>query len=346
VGDYGWRAPDETEQEWWEDSSDIGDYDLIDDGFSNYYEDSDNALRVSFFIRDAASGLEFGSEAVHIADFADEPMMTNQESGLFSGDITGFDYPDLNGGLFGYQVRDKFDTIIRPLLGSEVVINDWSNNSALNVSTDWVVTLPGQYTMLDYYLYNAQIFYDLECGGEHPDDADVDVPECDFRDLPAKVTFDVTRDREEYQPRPDEGDLVVSPSIPGVRPTTEFRYEVNVIEWTDGSNDSVLDSSYAISVDTSAYPQPYGWAALSVTENNSNDQQVCLFPVGQDGASKLPQLDVAGDFNDLLWYDNCVALENPQIPMVGFVAWERSFPSDPSANYGRIIDHAFVTSAD
>ncbi len=61
--------------------------------------DGDNALKVSYFLRDAASGTEFGGNAVHISDFSpDEAWMTNQETGLFSGDITGFDYPDLNGG--------------------------------------------------------------------------------------------------------------------------------------------------------------------------------------------------------------------------------------------------------
>ena len=28
-------------------------------------------------------------------------------------------------------------------------------------------------------------------------------------------------------------------------------------------------------------------------------------------------------------------------PMIGFVAWQRSFPDNPDANYGRAIQHSF-----
>ncbi len=167
------------------------------------YLDSDNVLAVSYFVRDAASGLEFGNQAVHIADFASGPMMSNQELGIFSGDPTGFDYPDLNGGLpfAGQRSTDggTFDQL-RSAMGVSSVLNDWSINPALSVRTDWVVTFPGQYAMLDQPLYFLQLANLVDCGGLNtstPGDLGDLYPECDFRDLPVRATFVGLFDREE-----------------------------------------------------------------------------------------------------------------------------------------------------
>ena len=56
-------------------------------------------LKVSYFIRDNATGIEFGDNAVHLRDFLDAPAITNQQYGLLSGDLNGFEFPDLNGGV-------------------------------------------------------------------------------------------------------------------------------------------------------------------------------------------------------------------------------------------------------
>ncbi len=37
---------------------------------TTFTSDGDNALKVSYFLRDAASGTEFGGNAVHIEDFS------------------------------------------------------------------------------------------------------------------------------------------------------------------------------------------------------------------------------------------------------------------------------------
>ena len=39
---------------------------------------------------------------------------------------------------------------------------------------------------------------------------------------------------------------------------------------------------------------------------------------------------------------------HPDVPIVGFAAWERSFSANPDANYGRIVDHSYraITSLD
>ena len=359
---YGYLDNDRTTQQWWADA----DLATMDPAkltiFTNTYEATENDLRVSYFIRDAASGLEFGNDAVHIEEFSDVPMMTNQQYGLFSGDISGFDYPDLNGGVPDWSAvtspqdfvnvqqgddRDRFNDVIRPDLGVASVLNDWSTASSRNVATDWVVTFPGQYTMLDYYFYTVGIvaggFGGNACGTTTVINGQtVTYPECDFRDLPVLAQFSGanagTYDREEFAPVGGGGDLVVSPSVPGEVPTTRFEYEVNVVEWTDNSGaDSVLGSEYAVSVDTSAFPNPYGWAQLAVSTGNTATQAVCDWPI--DGTFTIP-----GTTRPLPSL-NCTYPADGGVPMIGFVAWERSFPSDPSANYGRIVEHASTTSS-
>ncbi len=352
---YGNDDFETTTMNWWEDLNDIGDTGS-DDSVQISYEDSDNVLRVSWFLRDAATGLEFGSEAIHFDDFLDVPAMTNQQFGLFSLDITGFDYPDLNGGVPDGTTpsnadsnngnRDRFNAL-RNEIGVASILNDWSTASERNVSTDWVVTFPGQYTMLDYYLYTGELAGDLVCG--------VGSPECDFRDIPVRAALDSATsndtgvyDREEGQLDPEQGELVVSPSIPGEVLTTLLPNEVNVIEWTNGENAPVLDSAYTVSIDTSGYAQPFGWAQLAVSTNNTNSRggggplpttapAICDWGTALGAVGTRELMDCRDDANALSAVD-------PGIPMIGFIAWERSFPQDPSANYGRIIPHASSNS--
>ena len=127
----------------------------IKTGGTNTYTDSGNVLKVSYFIRDNSTGIEFGDNAVHIADFLGLPSITNQEYGIGSGDLNGFDFPDLdgtglpNGAAARSIVRNRFNLLRRTdVLGAANMINEWSANPANGVQMDWVVTLPGQYTML------------------------------------------------------------------------------------------------------------------------------------------------------------------------------------------------------
>ena len=42
--------------------------------------------------------------------------------------------------------------------------------------------------------------------------------------------------------------------------------------------------------------------------------------------------------------NTCFTVASGNVPVVGFVAWERSFPQNPDGNYGRLIDHSFIQS--
>ena len=215
-------------------------------GATSNYSDSSNVLKVSYFIRDAVSGMEMGDNATHIKDFADFPMMTNQQFGLNSGNLTGFDFPDLDGGVAGQ--RGLYLGVIRPDLGASAILNDWSFNTANGVSTDWVITIPGQYLMDDPSDNGSVIVNGL-----------LDI--VNHRDLPVTAAFTVY-DREEGVQTP--GGLVISPSPAAA--TTSFTEEVNVVEW---GGQSVFNTANATTVNPS-FASPLGWASLAISSNTAN----------------------------------------------------------------------------
>lgn len=310
--------------------------------FLNEYGDTGNVLKVSYFIRSADSGLEFGSNAVHIADLNDGPMMSNQEI-IVTGTIDHFSFlfPDLDGGSPAANAstgRGSYNAV-RTALGASTIVNDWSTNPANAVSTDWVVTMPGQYLMLNLPAYVdfldgvASGCYDkgtaAKLNAATPTPSPL-VPVCDSRDLPVSVRF-VTLDREEQGFTNPEGGLVISPATTDQPDTALLPYEVNVIEWTDGTNAPVLDSDWVTSVNVAALGQPNGWATLGVTSNDGVQGKVIGIVDYNEVGAALP-LRAQDPFDEDVV---------PAVPIVGFAAWERSFAANPDANYGRIIDHSY-----
>ena len=246
---------------------------------NNFIPTDPNALKVSYFLRDAASGIEFGGNAVHVSGFnsTGQAWMTNQETGLFSGDVLGFDFPDLDGGPWiglspvtgdRATLRGLYDGLrATTMLGSPTVLNDWSIATARNVSTDWVVTFPGQYTMLDYVVWISQAFSTANCGQVAiAATSQPAVPLCDFRDIPVTAALDLY-DREEGVITAAAGNLVISPAPPGVTNALLLPNEVNIVEWTDGANTPVLGSAYATTVDASVLGD-FGWASLAVSSKS------------------------------------------------------------------------------
>ncbi len=235
------------------------------------YTDSDNALKVSYFVRDAASGMEMGDNATHIKDFADAAMMTNQQYGLNSGDVNGFDFPDLDGGGALAANRGLYDSVIRADLGSAAIINDWSYNSVNGVSTDWVVTIPGQYLM-DNPADNGM----LVVNGM----GDV----TNHRDLPVRAVFTVF-DREEG--KETAGGLVISPSP--IAAATDFTQEVNVVEW---GGQKVFNTAKPTKI-TPSFGSTVGWSDLTISSNTAARMIYDLTGVGA-AAAPLNGIPVIG----------------------------------------------------
>jgi len=303
----------------------------------NSYVDSPNVLKVSYFLKDGDTGVEFGNDAVHIEDFMIGASITNQRVGINEGDLQGFDHPDLDGGAptsilmpvtpvgpvadFGRYEE------LRETLGAAFVINDWSKNTDgdFTVDTDWVVTTPGQYLMTN----QAGFIDSLEAGGV-PCQASLTPgvnnynsatgANCDFRDIPLTVSAQAW-DREEFERDVPEDDLVVSPTPPpGTTPPIGFPQEVNVIQW--GTQPVLFDETFitgVVPVDAES-----GWAKVSVTADPSKTQAICEYTT----------------YGTLPLAMTCVATTSP-IPLIGFVAWQRNFGSNPDRNYGRIIEHSF-----
>jgi hypothetical protein len=177
--------------------------------------------------------------------------------------------------------------------------------------------------------YNHGQAFKLNHGSIEPDPL---VPVCDARDLPVEVRF-VTLDREEAGFTNPEGGLVISPETTDTPATALLPYEVNVIEWTDGLNAPVLDSDWVTQANVAALGAPNGWAELSVTSNDGvQGKRIGVANQALVGFA-LPSY-VQDPFNYFTVSD---------VPIVGFAAWERVFAADPSANYGRIIDHSYTS---
>ena len=346
---------------------------------NHFWRATDDALTVSYFIRDADTGIEFGGNAVHIAGASDTAWMTNQQTGITSLPPTpfGVDFPDLGGGpwfvsdpdgdLAVGDVRggvfpagtpdlglgriewDLYNQLRRrTLLGVGGVLNDWSMAAARGVSTDWVLTLPGQYNMIDWFVWFTELFDTSDCGTGDVDDDDA-VPLCDFRDIPVGLELTIY-DREEGEEEVEDPDLIISPAptVPGV--DVELVNEVNVIEWTDGNNTPVLGSEYAITVNPKGLGLgESGWAFASVVQDTKDigwgerGNLICQF-------NPLSNLDLeAAEEGDIIWdtdqvRDDVCHFARGSVPLIGFVAWERVFETNPEGNYGRLIDHSFVSS--
>ena len=330
-------------------------------GGRNRYVDSGDVLKVSYFIRDNATGVEFGDNAVHLGGFLTAPALTNQQYGVLSGDLNGFDFPDLNGGVprssaGGASIRRAgFDALrARGALGATAVLNEWSANPANGVELDWVLTLPGQYTMLRLPQYAASLSGagrpwtpTLGAAGKPvanprcprvstPDPATGAAPtDCDFRDLPVKLAF-TAYNREEFQGEAAAGELVVSPAPPSTTATTYLPKVANVITFGErlaSGRGGVLGlSDVHIDADLG---QPYGWVSARVTSAD-RDVRVCDWNFANDASSGFGA--AAGE--SLTGSMVCSALTGG-VPVIGFTAWSRRVAANPEASYGRIVEHSY-----
>ena len=329
---------------------------LIRAGGRSTYEDSGNVLKVSYFLRDNATGTEFGDNAVHIRDFLDIPAIANQQYGVAQGDVNGFDFPDLNGGVplakLGADAdslrRGRFNALrARDALGVSRLFNEWSTNPANGVAMNWVVTLPGQYAMLRLPQYAAALTGPgrpapgVDSAGNLASEARCPrnavaasaaaaaIAECDYRDLPIELAF-TGYDRESHSAESAEA----QPTAPATTVKTTLPKVANVIAFGGnnvfGSMDHNIDAGQG---------QPYGWVSARVTSRDA-DIKVCDWDRAQDNAAGFPS-PAAGRALTVA----CTALTNKHVPVIGFAAWSRRVAVNPDASYGRIVEHSYRAEA-
>ena len=349
-------------------------------GGRSTYERSGNALKVSYFIRDNATGIEFGDNAVHIRNFLAAPAITNQQYSVLSGDLNGFDFPDLNGGVPlssapppGGSARDIQRGLFNALrasnvLGVNAMVNEWSANPANGVEMNWVVTLPGQYTMLRLPQYAAALASvastssatgtSSAAGGTgHPAPGVTSagqltpatvcprqtipvtgtasaIAECDYRDLPVELAFTAYNREQRADTVIPTAELVVSPTAPTTIPKTYLPQVANVI--TFGGKRVFGPMDHNIDVDLG---QPYGWVSARVRSRDT-DVRVCDWDRQQDNAAGFPGA-AAGRALTV----ECSAVANKGVPVIGFAAWSRRVAANPDASYGRIVEHSYRAAA-
>lgn len=301
---------------------------------NDYEETAAGALSVSYFIRNQDSGIEMGGRATHIDDYGSEAMMSNQSRIINRKyDPWGYFYPDLDGGSPEDTSRGLYDDVVRPALGVESLINDWAVGTAeRGIDTDWVITIPGQYLMLEFSEY-----LDFLSG----DATKCDWNDCDWRDIPVVATIDIL-DREEDSTvieEPEDG-LVISPSTgsQGPDPQTKLKWEVNVITWSNGSEDTAdvpgaFNSAYRQNFGLNSPTAENGWAELAVAAAEPILQSVC-------DVDPQDKIDETGQANA-----DCTEVSSFAVPMIGFTGWRRVLPDQPEAEYGRLIDHSFILSS-
>ena len=309
-------------------------------GGANTYTDSGNVLKVSYFIRDNATGIEFGDNAVHIANFLDVPAITNQQYGIASGDLNGFDFPDLGGtGLpkgaaANTVMRNRFNLLRRAdVLGAKSIINEWSTNPANGVQMNWVVTLPGQYTMFRLPQYLGSLESDgawvstVDSAGRplvnpqcprqamaaNPATGAARVAACDFRDLPVKLTY-AAYNRGEFQGAVSAGTPVVNPQPPSARAEMYLAKVANVIGFGGNSVLGQTDADVTVNLG-----QPFGWVEAQL-ESQTNPK-VCQWDRSQDSTSPSAAAVT-------LTLD-CATSATGHAPVIGFAAWSHQVSAIP-----------------
>lgn len=355
---------------------------LVDALNANFYVDSDNnALKVSWMITDSDGGLEIGDNAVHVEGFQETgAMMTNQEllsfgtDGELDYDPLNFELPNLSyaawnptrapgviaapEGVANGGPRPSLMPAVMDALDAESIINDWAsfNTDSGTVATDWVVTLPGQYTMQNPIcdVYDAYAEAATACAVTTSGSGLVSAGALDMDQLPLDLDGGANMrlwDREELSlnptPETPDTDLGFSPGgSAGTAPTPiSLTREVNVIMFNDSSvlgtaalQDEDLGLGFVVQVDEAA---DRGWSELVIEETQG--EMIWSPEADATGDNIDPNENSEGDAIRS-GYGYFVDYGTDTVAVVGFAAWERSF-ADQAGNYGRAIEHSTISSS-
>jgi hypothetical protein len=341
----------------------------------------DNALKVSFMLTDSDGGLEAGDNAVMIEGFASAPMMTNQQplsfgvDGILDYDPLNFELPNLAYG--GYASTNaaraaamdpsltdgSMWTGVADALDADSIINDWAafDTADGTVNADWVVTLPGQYVMVNpicdlYSTYSqANATAAALCANATAVAAYSALGGADRNQLPLIVASNVDGgsliqgsnlnlwDREEAslageetQPEEVDPELGFSPGGTSGDPadpdvTVTLPNEVNVIDFGEADAPSALMSDLKLTVTPDSADR--GWGRLDIEPQNAAPERWNLTGTDDANVTVPANLDVG------TW----TATDGTDVAVVGFAVWERSFAAQ-AGNYGRIVEHSTITS--
>jgi hypothetical protein len=349
-------------------------------------DSDDNALKVSFMLTDSDGGLEAGDNAVMVEGFAGAPMMTNQQplsfgiDGILKFDPLNFELPNLGFGSYTSSddtrradavtaIRDGSMMVgLMDALDADSIMNDWAafDTADGTVNADWVVTLPGQYVMVNpiceaYDAYKESDADAKSACATATNAAWIGATANDRNQLPLEIatTNDELSlvagsnlslwDREEDQllgvdtpEKPVDPDLGFSPggnagTPPGEKITVELPYEVNVIDFGAEDAPSALVSDLKLTVTP---PDGYdrGWGRLDIEPDDGNGEGIAAWQLqgAVDGDDILPGYGRTG-------FTGTAELNADNVAVVGFAVWQRSFAAQ-AGNYGRMVEHSTITS--
>lgn len=341
----------------------------------------DNALKVSYFITDSDGGLEAGDNAVMVSGFASDSMMTNQQplsfgtAGILQYDPLNFELPNLAYGAYESSDVNRqasgadgaadissgvlFDGV-RQALDAEAVINDWAAFEAADGSTvaaDWVVTLPGQYTMQNPIcdLYGSYALAATACSAAEAtaaaaaggDELPLALASSTSGDpLSGAASRLALWDREEApltNPEvPTDDELGFSPGGSAGDPTQDalLLREVNVISWNMNSSLNTADlqsEPFGLGVNVTVPDgADRGWGRLTIDPVTAAVGTVDFGGLVADDANLTPAVGVTAATNPVANADHTA--------VVAVAIWERSF-ADQAGNYGRAVEHSTISSA-
>ena len=372
---------------------------------SNWADTDDQALKVSYFIREGATegegGMEVGANAVHIEGFADgfrsggQAAITNQvqlnfvtaEGGALEWDPLNFEFPNLGQlvGNTGTTTDERVNadanspaeeniahfTAIRQALQAESIVNEWADNAA--ASADWVVTLPGQYSMRDGVCQRYDEERGTACAAWTATAAQA--LEVDDDQLPIYLVAPTGSQLSIY----DREEGVIAETGSDIPPGIDFSpsssdeaagdvdylpNEVNVLVW--GSDDGgVLGSNVAKTISTLEATE--GWARLNITPKNTSPK---AFFIGNDieageyvrratrnvGSASVScseaasgATSAAASCSQAEYLTHAIAQQGADqyvdVPVASIAVWKREFSDNAAANYGRAIEATIETSS-
>jgi hypothetical protein len=253
-------------------------------------------------------------------------------------------------------------------LDADSIMNDWAAFETADgtVNADWVVTLPGQYVMVDpiceiYDTYTqgsgvlavancattaALAYAALTAGGA--DQNQLPLLVASNRDGGSLVTGSNLSlwDREEDSLAGPETPITeVDPDLgfsPGGSTDSAdpgdidviLPNEVNVIDFGEEGAASALVSDLKLTVTPAGADR--GWGRLDIVANPDNPNPQIWGPGARDDESNVIPTDGVGG----AWTPVASAAD---VAVVGFAAWQRSFAAQ-AGNYGRMVEHSTITS--
>jgi hypothetical protein len=338
------------------------------------FVDSDNPLKVSFMLTDPMGGFEAGDNAVHVEDFSESAMMTNQQplafsnDGLLKFDPINFELPNLAFGAYvsstGARAVDaamtdgSMMTDLQAALATEAVLNDWAamDTDDGSVHADWVVTLPGQYTMnnpicdmyRDYSDSSASAVAACSSTAAAAYSADHDqLPlllatatiEAGTGALLGYTSNLLLWDREEQPQIIETEDPTEEPPGLGFSPNGTadeddptnvplyLPYEVNVLAFGNAEGDTAVESDVKLTV--TGLTAEKGWGRLAIQSTNA-DPMIWRLD-GTDDQEVSASVGYTGGF---------LSAGSTDVAVVGMAVWQRSFSSQAGNNYGRMVEHS------